>query len=137
MPDRSDPTRPSARGPWPEWRDLGQIYDHGAPWCVNRRGHPGDHGYPDAQLHQPIDECRSPAFSLQAHNGLDDEAVSLEIYLARAFRFGYPREAVPRPTRVVLDYETSRIALELGDALRAAQALGRLVALTDVPPAIT
>src|SRR4051812_19880386 len=106
MTDRIDPSVwPSRRGPWPEVREISQLYDHGYWWCVNAAGHPGEDGYPDPERHVPWHECRAPKSSLDgARRDIDGASLEISVYVAAAFRFGQPRQLSLRaPVRVVID----------------------------------
>ena len=147
MRDRTDrpigyPEWPSPRGPWPEADSVQRIFDHGAHWCINAAGHPGtDDNYPDATRHFPPYECRTRGLSVDARDGLHGSACDLEIYAARAYRFGELRTAAaPDDTRVSLDfYDDSpddnlpRFSIALGDAVRVALHLLALVRSVDHP----
>lgn len=141
MADRTDPPdRPTARGPWPEVTSVDQIFDHGAPWCVNADGHP-DYDYPDPELHVPAFECRTIGLAFEAVPDLADAGHVIEIYVARPFRFGQPRAtSQAHPARLVLEVTdaageiTTRLSVTLGDALRLARHAVRLVDLVDQPP---
>jgi hypothetical protein len=90
---------------------------------------------------QPF-ECRSAALVIDgARDGLTGSPREVELYAARPYRFGEPRGAtVADQTRVVvdcindLDDDTTRVSLTLGDALRVAAHLTRLVTSVDGPP---
>jgi hypothetical protein len=130
MADRTDPARPP--GPWPTADEPGRIFDHGAHWCANAAGHPGEGDYPDPAVHIPEFECRSLAFFVDTLADLDRATTGLAIYAARPFRFGQPRAGQSTdPTRIVLDTELQRLSLSLGDALRLARFVNRLVDAVD------
>jgi hypothetical protein len=139
MPDRTDDhALPTPRGPWPEVTDLDRIFDHGAPWCINADGHPGNDDYPDRARHFPPYECRTKGLVVGATDGLTGPPCDLEVYAARAFRFGELRHvASPDHTRVVFDcydetHETSpRFSVSLGDAARIAMHLLAVVQFLD------
>ncbi len=127
MPDRTDPTPAATPGPWPAATEPDRVFDHGARWCANAEGHPGDHDYPDAERHIPYDECRSRAHYLDTI----EDGVDVALYAARAYRFGQPRGGMTAETHIVLDTVTQRIAFTLGDALRLARFVTGLVELVD------
>jgi hypothetical protein len=136
--DRIDPPdRPGKRGPWPKVTDLSRLYDHGQPWCVNAAAHPDTNdGYPDPDRHLPWHECRSgEAFLDDVRRDIDGDELGLSVYVASAFQFGQPRDAVEsRAARLVIETWQSnaeepsqRISVNAGDALRLARILVRLV----------
>jgi hypothetical protein len=141
MTDRIDPsTWPSPRGPWPEVDDLNRLYDHGRRWCVNAAGHPGEIGYPDPDRHLPWHECRGPeAWLHDARRDLDGEHLEVSVYVAAAFRFGQQRHLpLQSPTRLVIDAWAPtegavRVSLTLGETVRLARILNRLVDSVSLP----
>ena len=141
MADRTDrPERTTARGPWPEVTSVQQFFDRGAPWCINADGHP-EYDYPDAELHVPAFECRTFSLAVEAVPDLAGRGHTVEVYVARPFRFGQPRGASPTgPPRLVLQVTdlngeiASRFSVSLGDALRLARHVERLSDLVDDPP---
>ena len=142
MTDRIDSSGEQARrGPWPEYRNAEQDYDHGRRWCVNADGHPGDDGYPDPDVHVPWHECRGVAAWLDgARRDLDGEPLEMSVYLAAPFRFGQPRSSTADPTtRLVIDAcgaddrDAVRLSIDLGEATRLARILNRLVDSVSLP----
>lgn len=142
MTDRSDPPeKPSTRGPWPEVTDVNQVFDTGAWWCVNADGHP-EYDYPDPEIHVPAHECRSVGLVLPARFDLSGRDRILDVYVARPYRFGAQRtrDDYFGDRRVLLDVLDSqaepetRLSLTLGDGLRLARHLARLIDVVDVPP---
>jgi hypothetical protein len=119
---------------------LEQIFDHGAPWCINADGHP-DYDYPDPELHVPAFECRTAGLAIEAVPDLAGPGHTIEAYVARSFRFGQSRGTSPTdPIRLVLEVTdvdgeiAARFSVGLGDALRLARHVQRLVDLVDQPP---
>ncbi|MEO6503408.1 MAG: hypothetical protein ABIQ09_16045 [Jatrophihabitantaceae bacterium] len=102
---------PAGWQPTPEqpWRpvpddDSGDPYQHddGAPWCIDRAGHPQFHGgYPSLNHHRT--ECRSYDGWFGA---LDDDGRPgfLSAYLMRPFRFGQLGHAGDE-TRLAIEWE--------------------------------
>ncbi len=141
MTDRTDPAHgPSSRGPWTEVTELNQIFDHGAPWCINADGHP-EYDYPDPEIHVPPFECRTIGLALDAMRDLDGPPLVIEAYVARPFRFGEPRESRgAAAVRLVVEATdadgevVARLSVSLGDGLRLARYLLRVVDLVDHPP---
>lgn len=141
MADRTDPSdRPTARGPWAEVTELNQFFDHGAPWCINADGHPG-YDYPDPEIHVPASECRAVGLSLDARTDLAGRPRVLEAYVAQPFRFGEQRDSREADSARLLfdfvddDMESSmRFSISLGDGLRLARHVLRLIDLVDRPP---
>jgi hypothetical protein len=142
MQDRTNPANwPTHRGPWHEVPDLSRLHDTGEPWCLNAAGHPdSDREYPDPNVHFPFDECRTRGYYIEdVRAGLTGPLLDLELYGAKPFQFGQPREATPAGrARVVLDVlslesagEPSRLSLPLGEALLFASQLRQLVAALD------
>jgi hypothetical protein len=144
MADRTDRSDwPSPRGPWPEWTDITQRFDHGASWCGNANGHPSaGRDYPHPIAHVPPFECRTAELAIEdARDGLTGDSRDLEIYAARPFRFGAPRtDTGPDAPRIVFDHRDEaggaggQVSVSLGDALRIACHLHALVALIDRRP---
>ena len=134
---------PPERGPWREVTDIGQLYDHGALWCINARGHPPrEDGYPNPRIHVPPFECRSACLYFDGIRAdLTGPARGLEVYLAQPFQFGQPRTAEPPPSpRVVFEYlddvdePVARFSLDIADCLSLALELLRLVtAIRPIP----
>lgn len=130
-------TWPTPRGPWPEVHDTSRFFDHGRAWCINAAGHPDSAaaGYPDVQVHDPWDECRTRTWFLdQARHGLSGSEVELSVYGAAAFRFGLPRDGSLRPgPRVVIEtYDSApgarpprlrRVSVSIGEARQLARLL--------------
>lgn len=141
MAESTDPPDLAAvRGPWREVTSLDQIFDHGAPWCINADGHP-DYDYPDPELHDPAFECRTAGVAVEAMPDLAGPDHTIEVYVARPFRFGQPRGTNSvDPIRLVLavtDGEgeiAARFSVALGDALRLARHVQRLIDVVDQPP---
>ncbi len=133
---------PSSRGPWHEVIDLRRLYDHGMPWCVNVDGHPDlSDRYPDSTVHVPFDECRSASVYFDAAGETPSgEPQTFEIYLARPFRFGELRRPLHDETLLVValanestpdDRVAARFSMPLGEALRLARGITRLVDLVN------
>lgn len=141
MADRTDPPdRPIVGGPWPDVSSSEQIFDHGAPWCINDDGHP-DYDYPDPEIHVPWLECRTAGLSVDAVPDLAGTPYVMEVYIARPFRFGQMRGTSDvEPARLVLEVTdeagelSARFSLALGDALRIGRHIARLIDLVDQPP---
>jgi hypothetical protein len=142
MPDPIDTgSRSTTSGIWPEVSDVSRLYDQGAPWCVNAEGHPeANGGYPAASVHNPPHECQSPSLYLDGVRlDLTGVPTGLQIYAARPFLFGLPREAAhDSSTRIVFEtYDEPggsallRCSLTCGEALRVAAGLVRIVDLID------
>ncbi|MGI8667481.1 MAG: hypothetical protein ACR2N4_15880 [Jatrophihabitans sp.] len=121
--------------PWPDAADLSRLYDHGAAWCVNGRGHPNaNDGYPDAEIHLPHDECRSRS---QHVDCVGSSGVStLELFVAQPFRFGQERTGIHESTTpsIVLSvcgsdpgFQPYQLRLTQGDALLLAHHLVSMV----------
>lgn len=140
MADRSDSRDwPVPRGPWPEVTGVEQVFDHGAPWCTNADGHP-DYDYPDPELHVPAFECRTPALAVLAVPDLAGPNHTIALYVARPFRFGEPREPNAKDqARLVVEITDvsgeldARFSIALGDGLRLARHVQRLIDLVDQP----
>jgi hypothetical protein len=137
MAARIDPSSlPTPRGPWPVVHGLSQLHDAGRWWCVNSAGHPGEDDYPDAELHVPWRECQGPSVALKGlRRDLDGQALDVNTYVAAPYRFGEPRtQRGDTSTRVVIDAADERaedpalrMSLSLGEAVRFARILNRLV----------
>lgn len=140
MAERSDqPAPPSQRGPWPEVTEANQMFDHGAPWCMNADGH-AHYDYPDPEVHVPHFECRTWGLSLNGRLGLNGPDRALEASIARPFLFGLPRsQAVEADARfqfeVTDDVSDERFvfSLALGDGLRLVEHMLRLIDVVDAP----
>lgn len=140
MADRSErPSHHATRGPWPEVTELSQIFDHGARWCINADGHP-EYDYPDSEIHVPPYECRSIGLAVDACRDLGGAAGALNLYVARQFQFGETRDSASSiGNRLVLEFSgtaddaADRISLTLGDGLRLARHVQRLIDVVDSP----
>ena len=145
MRDRTDKSDwPNMQGPWHEVTDIGRVFDHGALWCIYAAGHPDrEGGYPDPLIHVPPWECRTAGLTLRdIRDELLGDRLGLEIYAAKPFVYGEPRDAHDdAETRIVFetfdqaDTSSIRFSAPLGDSLRIAQHLRRLVTTLDHPPA--
>jgi hypothetical protein len=122
-------------GLWPQVTDLSRLYDHGAPWCINGRGHPdANDGYPDADVHLPHDECGSRSHYVDC---VGEAGIStLELYAAQPFRFGQERTEIWKsaaPSIVLSAWGSDpgsqpyRLQLTQGDGLLLARHLMAMV----------
>jgi hypothetical protein len=119
---------------------MSQIFDTGEPWCINAAGHPQD-DYPDPDIHVPAHECRTAGLVVDATSDLVGPAKTLEAYVAIPFRFGQQRGADAKDAkRLVLEFDDDqgglpiRFSVAVGDGLRIARRIVRLVDLVDQPP---